>query len=226
MALEKQIEDSFIRYLSENLKYVYRDDIHDRASLEQNFREKFQNLNRCHLTDNEFARLLEEITDSDVFNTSKRLRERNTFIREDGTPLQYMLVNIKDWCKNDYEVIRQLRINTRNSFQRYDVILLINGLPVVQIELKTLEVSPRRAMQQIVDYKNDLGNGYTNSLLCFMQVFIVSNQHNTYYFANNNKEHFNFNAEEKYLPVYQWADEKNQKITGLEGNDDVLLLFP
>ena len=94
MALEKQIEDSFIRYLSENLKYVYRDDIHDRASLEQNFREKFQNLNRCHLTDNEFARLLEEITDSDVFNTSKRLRERNTFIREDGTPLQYMLVNM------------------------------------------------------------------------------------------------------------------------------------
>lgn len=223
MALEKQIEDQFIRYLSENLKYVYREDIHDRNSLEQNFREKFQALNRCHLTDNEFARLLEEITDSDVFNASKRLRERNTFMREDGTPLQYMLVNIKDWCKNDYEVIHQLRMNTRNSFQRYDVILLVNGLPVVQIELKTLDVSPRRAMQQIVDYKNDVGNGYTNSLLCFMQMFIVSNQHNTYYFANNNKEHFNFNAEEKYLPVYQWADEKNQKITGLEAFSDAFL---
>ena len=223
MALEKQIEDQIIRYLSENLKYVYREDIHDRDSLEQNFREKFQALNRCHLTDNEFARLLEEITDSDVFNASKRLRERNTFMREDGTPLQYMLVNIKDWCKNDYEVIHQLRMNTRNSFQRYDVILLINGLPVVQIELKTLDVSPRRAMQQIVDYKNDAGNGYTNSLLCFMQMFIVSNQHNTYYFANNNKEHFNFNAEEKYLPVYQWADDKNQKITGLEAFSDAFL---
>ena len=223
MALEKQIEDQFIRYLSENLKYVYRDDIHDRDSLERNFRDKFQALNRCHLTDNEFDRLLEEITDSDVFNASKRLRERNTFMREDGTPLQYTLVNIKDWCKNDYEVIHQLRINTRNSFQRYDVILLINGLPVVQIELKTLDVSPRRAMQQIVDYKNDIGNGYTNSLLCFMQMFIVSNQHNTYYFANNNKEHFNFNAEEKYLPVYQWADEKNQKITGLDAFSDAFL---
>lgn len=223
MALEKQIEDQFIRYLSENLKYVYRPDINDRDSLERNFREKFQTLNRCHLTDNEFARLLEEITDSDVFNASKRLRERNTFMREDGTPLQYSLVNIKDWCKNDYEVIHQLRINTRNSFQRYDVILLINGLPVVQIELKTLDVSPRRAMQQIVDYKNYVGNGYTNSLLCFMQMFIVSNQHNTYYFANNNKEHFNFNAEEKYLPVYQWADEKNNKITGLEAFSDVFL---
>jgi type I restriction enzyme R subunit len=223
MALEKQIEDQFIRYLSENLKYVFRSDINDRNSLEQNFREKFQSLNRCHLTDNEFARLLEEITDSDVFNASKRLRERNTFMREDGTPLQYMLVNIKDWCKNDYEVIHQLRINTRNSFQRYDVILLINGLPVVQIELKTLDVSPRRAMQQIVEYKNDVGNGYTNSLLCFMQMFIVSNQHNTYYFANNNKEHFNFNAEEKYLPVYRWANEKNEKITELEAFSDAFL---
>ena len=221
--LESQIENNFIKKLSDDLKYVYREDIHDRDSLERNFREKFQTLNRCHLTDNEFARLLEEITDADVFNASKRLRERNTFMREDGTPLQYSLVNIKDWCKNDYEVIHQLRMNTRNSFQRYDVILLINGLPVVQIELKTLDVSPRRAMQQIVDYKNDVGNGYTNSLLCFMQMFIVSNQHNTYYFANNNKEHFNFNAEEKYLPVYRWANEKNEKITELEAFSDAFL---
>ena len=60
---------------------------------------------------------------------------------------------------------------------------MVNGLPLVQIELKTLDVSPRRAMQQIVDYKNDVGNGYANSLLCFMQMFIVSNRTNTYYFA-------------------------------------------
>ena len=214
---------SFIDKLASELKYVYRDDIHDRASLEANFREKFQQLNRVHLTDNEFARLLEEITDPDVFVSSKRLRERNTFFREDGTPLQYTLVNIKDWCKNDYEVIHQFRSNTRNSFQRYDVILLINGLPVVQIELKNFDVSPRRAMQQIVDYKNDVGNGYTNSLLCFMQVFIVSNQKNTYYFANNNNEHFNFNADEKYLPVYRWADENNSKITELSAFSDEFL---
>ena len=214
--LESQIENSFIRKLTADLKYVYRDDIRDRQSLERNFREKFQALNRVHLTDAEFTRLMEEITDSDVFASSKRLRERNTFFREDGTPLQYTLVNIKDWCKNDYEVIHQLRINTRNSFQRYDVILLINGLPIVQIELKTLDVSPRRAMQQIVDYKNDIGNGYTNSLLCFMQMFVVSNQTNTYYFANNNNTHFNFNADENFLPVYQWADENNKKITNLD----------
>ena len=142
MIREKQIEESFINKLIE-LKYIYRPDICDRATLEQNFRKRFERLNRVNLSDSEFNRLLEEITDSDVFASSKRLREMNTFIREDGTPLQYTLVNIKDWCKNEYEVVNQLRINTRNSFQRYDVILLVNGLPVVQVELKTLDVSPR-----------------------------------------------------------------------------------
>ena len=221
--LESQIENSFIRKLTVDLKYIYRDDIRDRKTLELNFREKFQALNKVHLSDAEFNRLMEEITDSDVYVSSKKLRERNTFIREDGTPLQYTLVNIKDWCKNEYEVIHQLRMNTRYGSHRYDVILLINGLPVVQIELKTLDVSPRRAMQQIVDYKNDIDNGYTNSLLCFMQIFIVSNQTRTYYFANNNNTHFNFNADENYLPVYQWADPNNNKIANLDDFADAFL---
>ena len=199
-----------------DLKYTYRDDIRDRNSLERNFRTKFETLNRVHLTDSEFSRLLEEIIDADVFASSKRLRGINTFMREDGTPLQYMLVNIKDWCKNDYEVINQLRINTNNSYHRYDVILLINGIPVVQVELKASDVSPRRAMQQIVDYKSDTGNGYTNTLLCFMQLFIVSNQANTYYFTNNNDQYFSFNTDEQFLPVYQYATESNRKITHLD----------
>lgn len=222
MLRERQIEDNFIKKL-QDLKYSFRPDICDRVTMEQNFRTKFEQLNRVHLTDAEFGRLLEEITDADVFSSSKRLRERNTFIRQDGTPLQYTLVNIKDWCRNEYEVIHQLRMNTRNSFQRYDVIILINGLPIVQVELKTLDVSPRRAMQQIVDYKNDAGNGYTNSLLCFMQLFIVSNQSRTYYFTNNNNQHFNFNAEEQFLPVYQWADKENNKISDLEDFSEEVL---
>ena len=215
MIKERQIEENFINKLI-GLKYTYRSDICDRESLEQNFRKKFERLNRVNLSDSEFNRLLEEITNPDVYISSKRLREINTFIREDGTPLQYTLVNIKDWCKNEYEVVNQLRINTKNSFQRYDVILLINGLPVVQVELKTLDVSPRRAMQQIVDYKNDPGNGYANTLLCFMQLFIVSNYSNTYYFTNNNLQHFNFNAEEQFLPVYQWARDDNKKVACLD----------
>lgn len=215
MSKENQIEESLIEQLK-GLKYIHRPEIVDRKTLEQNFKAKFEELNRIKLTDNEFLRLREEIINSDVFAASKLLRERQYFQREDGTPLHYTLVNIKDWCKNDFEVISQLRINTENSHQRYDIILLINGLPVVQIELKKLDISPRKAMQQIVEYKNEPGNGYGNSLLCFMQLFVVSNRTNTYYFANNKNQHFQFNADEQFLPIYQLADENNKKITYLE----------
>lgn len=173
MKKEQQIEIDFIKKLQE-LKYVYRDDIKDRAALEENFRNHFQRLNSVKLSDSEFARLKETIITPDVFSAAKMLREINTFKRDDDTPLQYTLVNTVDWCKNDYEVVNQLRINTENSHQRYDVIILINGIPVVQIELKTLQITPKRAMEQIVEYKNDPGNGYTNSLLCFIQLFILN----------------------------------------------------
>lgn len=222
MTKENQIEQSLINKLTD-LKYTNRPDIKDRFSLEQNFREKFELLNRVRLSNSEFARLRDEIITPDVFAASKTLREKNYFQREDGTPLHYTLVNIKDWCKNDFEVINQLRINTENSNHRYDVVILINGLPIVQIELKGVGISPRQAMQQIVDYKNDAGNGYTNSLMCFMQLFIVSNQSNTYYFANNKNQHFQFNADEQFLPVYQLADEENKKITHLDSFADKFL---
>ena len=212
---ESQLEQTLIEKLL-TLKYEYRPDIRDRAALEQNFREKFEALNRVHLEDSEFQRLLDEIVTPDVFAASKTLRGINSFTRDDGTPLNYSLVNLKDWCKNHYEVINQLRINTDNSHHRYDVILLINGVPCVQIELKTLGVNPRRAMEQIVEYKNDPGNGYTKTLLCFMQIFIVSNRDRTYYFANNNARHFAFNADERFLPIYEFADEDNTKITHLD----------
>ncbi|WP_042919815.1 type I restriction endonuclease subunit R [Stutzerimonas kunmingensis] len=212
---EQKIEQGFISKLVE-LKYTYRPDITDRISLERNFREKFEALNRVHLTDAEFARLLDEIITPDVFTAARALRERNAFTREDGTPLNYTLVNIKDWCKNTFEVVNQLRINTDNSHHRFDVLILINGVPCVQVELKTLGVNPRRAMEQIVEYKNDPGNGYSKTLLSFLQVFIVSNRDNTYYFANNNTRHFSFNVDERFLPIYQFADETNKKITYLD----------
>lgn len=214
MTKEQQIENAFLDKLKD-LKYIYREDIRDKASLEQNFRQKFEALNRVHLTDAEYNRLHDEIITADVFKASQALREKGKFTREDGTPLEYTLVNVRDWCKNDFEVINQLRINTENSHHRYDVILLINGLPLVQIELKSLQISPRKAMEQIVEYKNDIGNGYVNSLLCFMQLFIVSNGNDTRYFANNRKDHFSFNADERFLPIYQHADKDNKKIAHL-----------
>ena len=211
---ESTIEQELIEKLGE-LKYTLRPDIRDRAALERNFRQKFEELNHVSLTDAEFKRLLEEIVTPDVFTAAHTLRNRNAFIRDDGTPLNYTLVNINDWCKNTFEVASQFRVNTDYSYHKYDVLLLINGVPAVQIELKTLGINPRRAIEQIVEYKNDPGNGYTRTLLCFIQLFIVSNRDSTYYFANNNTRHFAFNADEQFLPIYQYATPDNTKISGI-----------
>ena len=219
---ERQLEEQLVQKLGD-LKYDYRADIRDRAALEKNFRNKFQALNRVELTDAEFRRLMDEIITPDVFTAAKILRGITAFTRDDGTPLNYTLVNIKDWCKNSFEVVSQLRINTDYSHHRYDVLLLINGVPAVQVELKTLGLNPRRAMEQIVEYKNDPGNGYTRTLLCFVQLFVVSNRDSTYYFSNNNARHFAFNAEERFLPIYQYAAEDNTKITHIEDFADKFL---
>ncbi|GCA49927.1 type-1 restriction enzyme R protein [Sinorhizobium sp. KGO-5] len=221
--IESALEKSLVTKL-QDLKYEHRPDIRDRAALERNFREKFEALNRVKLTEAEFTRLLDEIVTPDVFAASRILRERNSFTRDDGTPLNFTLVNIRDWCKNSFEVVNQLRINTDNSHHRYDVVLLINGVPVTQIELKTLGISPRRAMEQIVEYKNDPGNGYTKTILCFLQLFIVSNRDRTFYFANNNARHFTFNTEERFLPVYEFADVDNKKIVHLDSFAETFLV--
>lgn len=220
---ESQLEQQFIEQL-QKLKYTYRDDIHDLKALETNFREKFEKLNFVTLSDDEFRKLLQENVTPDVFTAAKHLREKQTFVRNDGTSFDYSLVNLRDWCKNDYEVVNQLRINTADSNHRYDVIILVNGLPLVQIELKRHSVSPMKAVKQIVDYKQDLGNGYTNTLMCFMQLFVVSNgESDTMFFANNNDEYFHFDTTNYYLPVYHAADRDNHKIASLDKFADMML---
>lgn len=93
---EQDIETALIEKLRD-LKYTERPDIRDRASLEANFRQKFETLNRVRLTDGEFSRLLDDLTIPDVFTAARVLREKNDFTRDDGTPLAYTLVNIKDY---------------------------------------------------------------------------------------------------------------------------------
>ena len=222
-AKESTIEQELICHLQE-LNYVYRNDIRNSETLRNNFREKFEKLNFVHLSDHEFDRLLGDIITPDVFKASQTLREKQTFIRDDGTPLNYTLVNIKDWCKNTYEVCNQLRINTEDSNHRYDVVILINGLPLVQIELKDVTISPIKAIEQIAKYKKDRGNGYTNTLMCFMQLFIVSNgASNTLYFANNNDEFFKFDADEQYLPVCRAANHEGHKVLNLHAFTSLML---
>lgn len=99
---EQEIEQSLIEKLGD-LKYTHRPDIRDRAALEHNFREKFEALNRVHLTDSEFQRLMDEIVTPDVFAAARLLRGVNSFIRDDGTPLCVMQLfavsNRADTCE-------------------------------------------------------------------------------------------------------------------------------
>ncbi|NCA90489.1 MAG: type I restriction endonuclease subunit R, partial [Gammaproteobacteria bacterium] len=116
---ESELERHLIQKL-DDLKYTYRPDIRDKAALMRNFRQKFEALNQVQLTEAEFARLRDEIISPDVFQAARTLREYGYFQREDGSALHYMLVNLKHWCKNEFEVIHQLRINTDSSHHRYD----------------------------------------------------------------------------------------------------------
>ena len=115
---EQEIETGLLERLKE-LKYSYRSDINNRSALENNFRAKFEDLNRVKLTEGEFARLLDEIITPDVFAAAKILRSINAFTRDDGTPLNYSLVNLRDWCKNHFEVINQLRIKGTSKNKRF-----------------------------------------------------------------------------------------------------------
>ncbi|MDO4881207.1 MAG: HsdR family type I site-specific deoxyribonuclease [Capnocytophaga sp.] len=213
--IESIIENELIKQLTTKQGYILREDIKDNKALEHNFKQKFEELNQVKLSDKEFKRLYEEIITADVFLASKRLREKNTFIREDGSILYYNLVNTKEWCKNDFEVCQQPRFTTRNSIHRYDVILLINGLPLVQIELKNYSVQTNKALEQIIKYKNDEESSYSKTLMCFVQIFIISNKNTTRYFANNNTNILNQYMKGGSLPIYQYSDKNNMKIDGL-----------
>ena len=93
---ESDIEEFLVKKL-QDLKSVYRPDIRDRAKLEANFREKFEAVNRVKLTDGEFERLFNEIITQDAYEAAQILRNRQAFNRDDGTPLNYTLVDINDW---------------------------------------------------------------------------------------------------------------------------------
>lgn len=108
---------------------------------EVNFREKFEVLNCIMLMDGEFQRFFDEIVILDVYEVVCLFWNCEVFVCDDGILFNYIFVNIKDWCKNVFEVVNQFCINMDNSYYCYDVMFLINGVFVVQIELKIFGIS-------------------------------------------------------------------------------------
>lgn len=205
---ELQLENSLVAQLeNQGWKRIV---LEDYDALEDNFREQFNRFNRrvlngTPLSDDEFRAVRAHISNRGVFESAKILRDSQLLTRDDGTVLHYSLFNTKEWCKNRFQVAQQVKTTGDKWNNRYDVTLLINGLPLIQIELKRNGVEINEAFNQICRYKRD--NAY-KGLFNFIQFFIVSNGVHTRYFANDEKELSNAFA-------FKWTDDKNKQYRSL-----------
>ncbi|AKL78463.1 type I restriction endonuclease subunit R [Bacillus velezensis] len=161
-------------------------------------------LNGQPISDIEFKRILTLIEGKSIYDSSKILRDKLLVEREDGTQLYVELLNTKDWCKNLFQVTTQTTITGKYT-NRYDVTILINGLPLAQIELKRRGLDFKEAFNQIQRYRRHTFTG----LYRFLQIFVVSNGVDTKYFSNSDYDiQFGF--------TFFWSDEKNELITSLQ----------
>ena len=204
---EAKLEDRMIDQLRrQGYNYI---EINDVKELEQNFRNQVNLHNKLELkgkdlSDKEFEKLMIKISGKSIFQSAKELRQKHDIIRDDGTIAYIELFNTKEWCKNLFQVTHQTTVEGK-YVNRYDVTILINGLPLVQIELKRRVIDMKEAFDQIKRYKNHSYNG----LYRFIQLFVISNGVDTKYFANGDQEL-------NYGFTFYWTDINNDRITNLE----------
>lgn len=203
---EAQLEEQLINQL---VKQGYeRVIINDEDDLIRNFRQQLNkyNANRLNnrpLSDKEFERILLQISGKSVFQSAKILRDKQVLIRDDGTEVYIELFNTKEWCKNIFQVTNQTTVQGKYK-NRYDVTLLINGLPLVQIELKRRGLDFKEAFNQIERYRKHSYQG----LYRYLQLFIISNGVDTKYYANSDREIL-------FSHTFFWSDAENNRITSL-----------
>ena len=187
--------------------------ISNAAALTANLKTQLEKHNGIKLSDTEFKSILNHLDKGNVFDRAKRLRDKMELSRDDGTTFYLEFLNTEHWCQNQYQVTNQ--IAQQGSYKnRYDVTLLINGLPLVQIELKRRGLELKEAFNQINRYQRH-SYGADNGLFQYVQIFVISNGVNTRYYANNRKQEFK--------QTFYWADPDNTLITQLEDFTDRFL---
>ncbi len=182
--------------------------VNNEEALLANLKVQLEKHNKITFTDNEFKKVLNILNEGSVYDRAKTLREiKHHIIKDDGETVYFEFINKKDWCKNEFQVTNQITIDGKYE-NRYDVTILINGLPLVQIELKRRGYELGEAHRQILRYKEQsFGSGA--ALFQYVQLFVISNGVNTKYFANNHIKYLNFKQ------TFFWSDENNNKITNL-----------
>jgi type I restriction enzyme R subunit len=197
---EAALEECLIKKLADG--GYQRVKINDKNDLEKNFRAQLEKFNKIELEDHEFKQILTFMEAGNVFDKAKKLRDRYPLQREDGT-VYVRFLNKKDWCKNLFQVTNQITMEGTYK-NRYDVTILINGLPLVQIELKKRGIELKKAFNQINRYQYHSFSG----LFKYVQIFVISNGVNTRYYANNR------NLSYKYS--FYWKNKDNRNISNLE----------
>jgi len=178
-------------------------DIKDEEALVANFRRQLGIHNKIELTDDEFNRVMIHLDSGSVFDRAEKLRDKFSFQREDGSRVWIEFLNPNEWCKNEFQVSRQITDEARRTC-RFDVTILVNGLPLVQVELKKRGVELKQAYNQVQRYHKTAFKG----LFQYIQILIISNGIDTRYFANNPNQGFKF--------TFRWATIKNEYVDRLE----------
>ena len=173
-----------------------------KAQLEKHNRKKLAQLGREHFTDAEFERILIFLEGGSRFDKAKKLRDLYPLDTEDGNRIWVEFLNKQNWCQNEFQVSNQITIEGRKKC-RYDVTILINGLPLVQIELKKRGIELKQAYNQIQRYHKTSFHG----LFDYIQIFVISNGVNTRYFANNPNQGYKF--------TFNWTDKDNNPFNDL-----------
>jgi type I restriction enzyme, R subunit len=180
------MEKELIRQL-ENLGYR-RVSIKDENELLSNLKKQLERHNNIELSMDEFKKILNHLNDSGIVQRAFILRDRFPLQRDDGTTKRIRFFNMEKWCENEYQVTNQITIEGTYT-NRYDVTILINGLPLVQIELKRSGVALKEAFNQINRYQKD-SFWASHGLFQYVQMFVISNRVNTKYFANDPEQTF------------------------------------
>jgi type I site-specific deoxyribonuclease, hsdR family len=193
------IDNSYERVIikeEENLKTNFK------VQLEKHNQKELQLHGRSQFTDKEFEKILIYLEGGTRFEKAKKLRDLYPLETEDGERIWVEFLNQKKWCQNEFQVANQIAIEGHRQC-RYDVTILINGLPLVQIELKKRGVELKQAYNQIQRYHKTSFHG----LFDYIQLFVISNGVNTRYFANNPNSGYKF--------TFNWTDAENRPFNDL-----------
>lgn len=179
--------------------------VQNEAALLSNLKRQLEALNQENYTAKEFDAILNHLAKGNVFEKSKTLRDRFSFTRQDGEVVYVRFYDSENWSNNVFQVTNQVQ-QQGSYLNRYDVTILVNGLPLVQIELKRRGMEIKEAFNQINRYQRH--SFWSNhGLFQYVQLFIISNGVNTKYLANNRLQ--------SVKQTFFWADTNNKNYTGL-----------